>query len=53
MAVLVLPESLNPVERAVFVLREVFDYGYDEISDIVGKRARTTRASSRAAPAAM
>ncbi len=37
MAFLVLLESLNPVERAVFLLREVFDYDYDEISRIVGK----------------
>jgi RNA polymerase sigma-70 factor, ECF subfamily len=37
MAFLVLLESLGPVERAVFLLREVFDYGYDEIADIVGK----------------
>jgi RNA polymerase sigma-70 factor, ECF subfamily len=35
MAFLVLLESLNPVERAVFVLREVFGYGYDEIAEIV------------------
>ena len=37
MAVLVLLESLTPVERAVFVLREAFDYSYDEIAEIVGK----------------
>jgi RNA polymerase sigma-70 factor (ECF subfamily) len=37
LAVLVLLESLTPVERAVFVLREAFDYGYDEIAAIVGK----------------
>jgi RNA polymerase sigma-70 factor (ECF subfamily) len=37
MAFLVLLESLSPVERAVFLLREVFDYGYDEIAGIVGK----------------
>jgi len=37
LAVLVLLESLTPVERAVFVLREAFDYGYDEIAEIVGK----------------
>jgi RNA polymerase sigma-70 factor (ECF subfamily) len=37
MAFLVLLESLTPVERAVFLLREVFDYGYDEIADVVGK----------------
>ena len=34
---LVLLEALTPVERAVFLLREVLDYGYDEISMIVGK----------------
>jgi RNA polymerase sigma-70 factor, ECF subfamily len=37
MAFLVLLESLGPIERAVFLLREVFDYGYDEIATIVGK----------------
>ena len=37
MAFLVLLESLTPVERAVFLLREVFDYDYDEIARIVGK----------------
>ena len=34
-AFLVLLESLTPVERAVFLLREVFDYGYGEIARIV------------------
>jgi RNA polymerase sigma-70 factor (ECF subfamily) len=37
MAFLVLLESLSPVERAVFLLREVFGYGYDEIAVVVGK----------------
>jgi RNA polymerase sigma-70 factor, ECF subfamily len=37
MAFLVLLESLSPVERAVFLLREVFGYGYDEIGRVVGK----------------
>ena len=37
MAFLVLLESLGPVERAVFLLREVFEYGYDEIASIVNK----------------
>ena len=37
MAFLVLLESLGPVERAVFLLREVFEYGYDEIANIVGR----------------
>jgi RNA polymerase sigma-70 factor (ECF subfamily) len=35
MAFLVLLESLTPVERAVFLLREVFDYDYSEIARIV------------------
>jgi len=43
MAVLVLLESLTPVERAVFVLREAFDYGYDEIAEIVGKSEDNSR----------
>ena len=37
MAFLVLLESLNPVERAVFLLREVFDYDYAEIARIMEK----------------
>ena len=37
LAFLVLLESLSPVERAVFLLREVFDYGYEEIAAVVGK----------------
>jgi RNA polymerase sigma-70 factor (ECF subfamily) len=37
MAFLVLLESLSPVERAVFLLREVFDYGYEEIAEVTGK----------------
>jgi RNA polymerase sigma-70 factor (ECF subfamily) len=37
MAFLVLLERLTPVERAVFLLREVFDYEYAEISQTVGK----------------
>ena len=37
MAFLLLLESLTPVERAVFLLREVFDYGYDEIAKIVDR----------------
>jgi len=37
MAFLVLLESLSPVERAVFLLREVFGYGYDQIAAVVEK----------------
>ena len=37
MAFLVLLEALSPVERAVFLLREVFGYGYPEVARITGK----------------
>jgi len=30
-------EKLSPVERAVFLLREVFDYSYEDVAAIVGK----------------
>jgi RNA polymerase sigma-70 factor (ECF subfamily) len=40
---LVLLETLSPVERAVFLLREVFDYGYDEIAEIVDKSEANCR----------
>ncbi|HEY0228669.1 MAG TPA: RNA polymerase sigma-70 factor [Mycobacterium sp.] len=43
MAMLVLLETLNPDERAVFVLREVFGFDYAEIADAVGKPAPTVR----------
>ena len=43
LAFLVLLESLGPVERAVFLLREVFDYGYDEIADVVGRSEENCR----------
>jgi RNA polymerase sigma-70 factor, ECF subfamily len=37
LAFLVLLEQLNPVERAVFLLHDVFGYGYDEIARTVDK----------------
>jgi RNA polymerase sigma factor (sigma-70 family) len=37
MAFLVLLEALSPVERAVFMLREVFGYGYPAVAQITGK----------------
>jgi RNA polymerase sigma-70 factor (ECF subfamily) len=37
MAFLVLLENLSPIERSVFLLREVFDYDYPEIARIVDK----------------
>jgi RNA polymerase sigma-70 factor (ECF subfamily) len=43
MAFLVLLENLTPLERAVFLLREVFDYEYAEIAEIVGKEEAACR----------
>lgn len=37
MAFLVVLESLNPLERAVFLLHDVFGYGYDEVAAMVEK----------------
>jgi RNA polymerase sigma-70 factor, ECF subfamily len=49
MAFLVLLESLTPVERAVFLLREVFDYEYAEIASLVEKSETNCRQISRRA----
>ncbi|MGW5352001.1 RNA polymerase sigma-70 factor [Streptomyces sp. NPDC004031] len=43
MAMLLVLETLNPTERAVFVLREVFDLDYDEIAEAVEKTPATVR----------
>ncbi|MCL4297301.1 MAG: RNA polymerase sigma-70 factor [Anaerolineae bacterium] len=43
MAALVLLENLSPLERAVFLLREVFDYDYTEIAGIVEKSETNCR----------
>jgi RNA polymerase sigma-70 factor (TIGR02957 family) len=43
LAFLVLLESLSPEQRAAFLLREVFDYPYDEIAAIVGKSEDNAR----------
>ncbi len=40
---LLLLERLTPVERAVFLLHDVFDYRYDEIARIVGKSEENCR----------
>jgi RNA polymerase sigma-70 factor (ECF subfamily) len=42
-AMLLVLETLTPTERAVFVLREVFDVGYDEIAAAVDKSAAAVR----------
>lgn len=42
-AMLTVLETLGPTERAVFVLREVFDMPYDEIATAVGKTSAAVR----------
>ncbi|QDQ14232.1 RNA polymerase sigma-70 factor [Streptomyces spectabilis] len=43
MAMLLVMETLAPVERAVFVLREVFGLDYDEIAEAVGRSPAAVR----------
>ncbi|HEY1639186.1 MAG TPA: RNA polymerase sigma-70 factor [Streptosporangiaceae bacterium] len=43
MAMLLVLETLTPAERAVFVLREVFELDYDEIAAAVGKSSSAVR----------
>ncbi|MGI5133945.1 MULTISPECIES: RNA polymerase sigma-70 factor [unclassified Streptomyces] len=43
MAALLLLERLSPLERAVFVLREVFGFGFDEIASAVGRSEAACR----------
>src|SRR5437764_9561 len=43
MAMLVVLETLSPLERATFVLREVFDLPYDEIADTLGRSEAAVR----------
>jgi RNA polymerase sigma-70 factor (TIGR02957 family) len=57
MAFLVMLEELSPVERAVFMLREVFGYGYPDVARITGKsevncRQIFARARQRVTPVA-
>jgi RNA polymerase sigma-70 factor (ECF subfamily) len=42
-AMLTVLETLGPTERAVFVLREVFDTPYEEIAEAVGKSPAAVR----------
>jgi RNA polymerase sigma-70 factor, ECF subfamily len=48
-AMLTVLETLGPTERAVFVLREVFDMSYGEIGEAIGKAAATVRQIARRA----
>lgn len=49
MAFLVVLEKLSPVERAVFLLHDVFDHDYAEIARIVGKSEPNCRQLARRA----
>jgi RNA polymerase sigma-70 factor (ECF subfamily) len=48
-AFLVLLEALSPVERAVFLLREVFGYDYPQVAETVGRREENCRQIARRA----
>ncbi len=48
-AMLTVLETLAPAERAVFVLREVFDIAYEEIAEAVGKSPAAVRQIARRA----
>ena len=48
-AFLLMLERLSPVERAVFLLRESFDFGYREIAGVVGKTEENCRQIDRRA----
>ena len=48
-AFLVLLETLSPVERAVFLLREVFGYDYPQVAEAVGKGEENCRQIARRA----
>ena len=43
LAFLALLERLSPVERAVYVLHELFGYSHDEVAEVVGKRPANCR----------
>jgi RNA polymerase sigma-70 factor, ECF subfamily len=49
MAFLVLLETLSPLERAVFLLREVFEYDYGEVARIVDRTEAACRQTFRRA----
>src|SRR5690349_12226979 len=53
MALLVLLESLAPLERAAFVLHHVFDYSFGEVADLTGRREDACRQAFHRARASL
>ena len=51
LAFLTLLERLTPIERAVFLLHDVFAYPFDEIAQIVGQKQRELPPDRPARPA--
>ena len=49
MAMLVVLETLSPLERAVFVLREAFGMPHAEIADVLGRKEEAVRQLARRA----
>ena len=49
MAMLVVLETLSPLERAVFVLREAFGMPYAEIGEVIGRKEEAVRQLARRA----
>ena len=49
MAMLVVLETLSPLERAVFVLREAFGMPYTEIAEVLGRKEEAVRQLARRA----
>ncbi|WP_336213780.1 RNA polymerase sigma-70 factor [Nonomuraea sp. LPB2021202275-12-8] len=49
LALLVVLETLSPLERAVFVLREAFDLPFSEIAEVIGRAEPATRQLARRA----
>ncbi|WP_017615339.1 RNA polymerase sigma factor SigJ [Nocardiopsis salina] len=48
-ALLVVLQTLSPLERAVFVLREAFAFPYTQVAEVVGRSESTTRQLARRA----
>jgi RNA polymerase sigma-70 factor (ECF subfamily) len=48
-AFMLMLKTLTPEERAIFILREAFDYNYNEISPVVGKSEANCRQIARRA----